>query len=196
VILLLGIFAGFVASTPLGPINLVVAESILSKRSVYAFLAGVVIIDALFATVAMSGFQLWMTSLSSSPVIILGGSVFFILVGIAGLVSTRARMPSLPMMGSFLKGILLCGLNPAFFLYWIFVSNLIASNYSISLLGIGFFGMGVLIGNIIWFYLFIRLLKFGEGRIGQKWIAIIRSSLSVLLIFLGVYVLSRYLLNI
>ena len=58
-ILLIGIGFGIISSTPLGPINLLVAENYLSDKKVkiIPFLSGVILIDSIFGYLTFWGFE-------------------------------------------------------------------------------------------------------------------------------------------
>lgn len=55
----LGVGFGIISSTPLGPINLLVAENYLSKPKIkiIPFLFGVIIIDSIFGYLTFLGFE-------------------------------------------------------------------------------------------------------------------------------------------
>ena len=196
IIISVALFSGFVASAPIGPINLLVAEMVLDKKDLELryFLAGVIVIDLVFAAVAFYGYHnLLMGSLLEKWLIAAGG-IFILLLGILGLIRKETRIsrafrteqPSY--LGQFLKGILLCGTNPAFLLFWIFVAsqlnlimerNLLAWEIPILLLAIG-------AGTTLWFMVYLRLLKSGVERVNFGLLSKIRKGISLSLIILGV----------
>ena len=74
----IGLLAGFIASTPLGPINMVIANKVLSDNdwSMHWFVSGVVMVDTAVAVLALWGFQNWMIQLASNSIIVGIGAGF------------------------------------------------------------------------------------------------------------------------
>ncbi len=192
----IGFLAGFIASTPLGPINMVIANKVLSDSSwsMHKFVAGVVIVDVSFAVFALWGFYEWMDQFARNDFIVGIGGVFIITIGIFGITNINApKKTRLPGVGDFVKGVLLCSLNPGFFFYWVFVADrILISQRTPSLLFIGFFGVGVALGNMFWFYLFRYLLSKGSAQLGVNTIKLIRRTISVSLVGFGLFTIYNH----
>ncbi len=192
----LGILAGFVASTPLGPINMVFADRVLAKiqNQWTSFLSGVIIIDTLFAMLALWGFRSWLEALAANDFIVGIGGGFLIILGLSQFFRDKVKMRyNLPKSGDFFKGILLCGFNPGFFIYWIFIADQIAEWKNINSNDLVLvYGIGVALGNMLWFWVFFNILRKTSSGMGEKAIKIIRYSLAMVIILFGVFALASH----
>ena len=76
-ILSIGIGFGIISSTPLGPINLLVAENYLSEKKVkiFPFLIGVILVDSIFGYLTFWGFEKFLSDyqIIGAGIGILGG---------------------------------------------------------------------------------------------------------------------------
>lgn len=81
---LAGAALGFASSTPLGVINLWVADATLARteRRLFWFLAGVIACDALFAALAVWGYQALLDDQSITAWLELGGGLFLVFLGL------------------------------------------------------------------------------------------------------------------
>ncbi len=87
----------------------------------------------------------------------------------------------------FTKGLVLCGSNPAFLLFWVYVATTL-EKYGIEAVSFGkivWVLVGIVIGDLLWFSLFIKLLKMGAERLKGKLIRGVRVAISFFLIVLG-----------
>ena len=195
VVILAGLISGFVASAPIGPINLLIAEYVMDHRGfdLNAFLVGVIFIDLVFAALAFFGYHKLLLDTSVENWLIFAGGIFVIALGIIGLLKKeggkvagfRVKRPS--KLAQFIKGVLLCGTNPAFLLFWIFVAgqiNLIIQ-HEIGTIEILILLIAIGSGTSLWFYLYIKLLKKGLKRFNFSILTKIRKGISVSLILLG-----------
>jgi arginine exporter protein ArgO len=82
----IGIGFGIISSTPLGPINLLVAENYLSvkKVQIVPFLSGVILIDSIFGYLTFWGFDKFLSDyeLVGAGIGIFGGLAIIALGGI------------------------------------------------------------------------------------------------------------------
>lgn len=198
-LLLIGTFCGFFSSSPPGPINLLLADSVLGERQLHrsSFIIGVIMAELLLAAIAFWGFQnLLMGSIFDRWIPIVGG-VFVMGLGIIGLLARSGkrdpkREPGRSLgrkrSGAFFQGLFLCGSNPAFLIFWIYVMS--ALSYSGIAEGTSFKNVlllgGIAIGNGLWFHFFLRILQRGADRLQGNPIPWLRKGISVLLILLGI----------
>ncbi len=208
----LGIGFGVISSTPLGPINLLVAENYLSKPKIQIvpFLLGVIIIDSIFGYLTFLGFDRFLTE---SPRIGTGIGVFgggcIILLGVIGayqlLTKKEAKSSGIEIkksiflkspLASFGKGFVLCGSNPGFIAFWAWVAynaqGWITSLFpteTINNFNLLLFSFGIIIGDCLWFGFFIHLLKKGTKKYNPNILNRIRLMISFTLIVLGIYTL-------
>lgn len=198
--LLIGTVCGIFSSTPPGPINLLVADSVLSgqKIKLTPFLSGIILIDALFALLAFWGYNVFLEGTNFSFFLSLFGGIVLIFLGGLGIYQNiygKEEKKKDQFGGStfFLKGVLLMISNPGFIAFWVVVANQISflafhpvtSIRTIPLI------LGVGVGDLIWFILFIKLLRFGRGKMKHNFIPKLRLIISSLLIILGFYAIYK-----
>lgn len=210
-----GTIAGFISSTPLGPINLLVAEHCLHQRkfNLRYFLSGVLAADVLCAFIAFWGFHTVITDLQIEQYIILVGALLIVVLGVLSLLAVfKTSMTSISeeknqeltekfqrrksKYWAAIQGALMCGANPGFLLYWLYVASLqgsflekfgVANADNVEVLIALLFG--VIVGDVIWFGLFVKLLNYGAKKMGLKMIRWVRIGISILLILMGAYFL-------
>lgn len=209
-LLLLGIGFGFVSSTPLGPINLLVAENYLGHPKIRTkpFLAGVIITDAVFALLAFWGYNEYIKGTTIGSGIAIIGGLSILLLGVLGLYQILSKKPQKSSKSkirnifktsdsaNFMKGAFLCGSNPGFIMYWAGVASIIQGiieeqfpEIPLAFSDLSLFSIGIVAGDFLWFGLFIYLLKKGAKRFSNKIIDKIRLVISVGLTLLGIYTL-------
>ena len=133
-LLLIGIGFGIISSTPLGPINLLVAENYLSDKKVkiIPFLSGVILIDSIFGYLTFWGFEEFLSDyeIIGAGIGIFGG-LAIIAIGIVGIyqqfkgkhnpkkkIDLKKNIFLKSSTASFSKGFILCGSNPGFIAFW------------------------------------------------------------------------------
>lgn len=210
-LLLLGIGFGIISSTPLGPINLLVAENYLSKPKIQIkpFLFGVILIDSIFGYITFLGYEKF---LSDAPEIGMGIGVFggacIIILGIIGVYQLYKKPASIKpkdaiikksiflksASASFGKGFILCGSNPGFIAFWGWVAfnaedwaSRLFPNYSITYFNLLLFSAGIILGDFLWFGFFIKILKKGAKKYSDSILNKIRLIISIALIALGLF---------
>jgi threonine/homoserine/homoserine lactone efflux protein len=200
---LLGALSGFLSSTPLGPINLWVADHKLSRSPnarLWYFLAAVILVDITFATAALWGhFELLDETTEMRWAGILSGA-FTALLGLLFFIKARAPLeigPSLKKVNkwsSFLQGLLLTGANPAFLIFWLFVANQIMSRMDkiLTVPEILTFALGVIAGDIIWFFSFTWILTHLGKRSQANTLKKIRMAVGIIFFLLGITGMGSY----
>ena len=88
-LIVFGILFGFISSTPLGPINLLVANHYLShkKLAIVPFIFGIILADLLLAFVAFMGFQSLLEGSKITAWVGAIGGVLVIVFGVLGIVA-------------------------------------------------------------------------------------------------------------
>lgn len=201
-----GMLCGFFSSSPPGPINLLLADSLMGDRHLHrsSFLTGVIIAELILATIAFWGFQEFLQGPVFDRWVPIIGGVFVAGLGLIGLLSKSGKRDpkrepkkgsGKKRSGAFLQGLFLCGSNPAFLLFWIYVMSTLS--YLGLPEGVPFSNVllliGIALGNIIWFTFFIRVLQRGIKRMGKNPIPWLRKGVSALLILLGLSGIYLYL---
>lgn len=217
-LLLLGIGFGIISSTPLGPINLLVAENYLSKPKIKIkpFLFGVILIDSIFGYITFLGYEKF---LSDAPKIGMGiglfGGACIVLLGIVGIYqlykkpvdskSTKQVIKKSIFLksssASFGKGFILCGSNPGFIAFWGWVAfnaedwaSKLFPGYPINYFNLILFSLGIILGDFLWFGFFIKILKKGAKKYSDSILNKIRLVISIALILLGLFTIMSSLL--
>lgn len=203
--LLIGIICGIFSSTPPGPINLFIADSVLSgkKFNTKSFLGGIILIDMVFALIAVWGYYTFLEGTDFGYYLAVFGGILLILLGAHGVKQTLK--PKIDEKAGnkfsnttfFLKGVLLMVSNPGFLAFWVIVANQIDSIaiHEISTLRTFPFLLGIGLGDLLWFILFIRLLRFGTEKMSLRIIGKLRIGISVTMILLGLFTLGKTLLT-
>ena len=207
IVFIAAILCGIISSTPPGPINLLIADRILSNRksSFVAFLSGIISIDILFAILAFWGYYQFLSESNFGVGLSIAGSIFLILLGTISLKNAIETEEELSPQGSqirssfvrdYIAGFFLCGSNPGFLVWWVFVATkfeslgLIELDASLMLI----IAIGIAIGDLIWFVLYIKLLKIGRNIIANGIIKKLRIVVATFLILLGIITLSELLM--
>lgn len=172
--LAIGLVLGFASSTPLGPINLHIARRRFEDRSarIFPFVLGVVVADLIVASLALGG--LLAAHLSSETLRAIGliGGGAFIAYGAFGLWRAREedlKPAALSRFSSDLTmGFLFCGLNPGFYLFWVYGASILLSTVELSTSTAVLFTTGVLAGDALWFYFFLKLMGWAQPIINRR----------------------------
>lgn len=197
----LGFLLGLISSTPLGPINLQVARwsHVGHWRTLSWFVGGVLVADAATAALALWGFVQAEFSAPVLRMIGLVGGGLFVVAGLFGFLhrdrQTDAFGEAEPRAGwrlrrAFVTGLLFCGLNPAFYLFWIYGSSLQMSLGTVTALSTAAFLVGVVAGDLAWFVLFSRVVAKLRTRVSlRSWISVS----SLLIAGFGAFTIGRSL---
>ena len=210
-ILCIGIGFGIISSTPLGPINLLVAENYLSEKKVkiVPFLLGVILVDSIFGYITFWGFEKFLSDyqIIGAGIGILGG-LAIIAIGAIGVyqqfkgknnknkIEIKKSVFLKSSTASLTKGFVLCGSNPGFIAFWGWVAYNAKNwttdsfpQFDLNIYNLILFPIGIIIGDFIWFGLFTFLLKRGARRYSGSLIDKIRIFISWGLIALGIFTL-------
>ena len=209
---MIGIGFGIISSTPLGPINLLVAENYLGKKKVkiIPFLCGVILIDSIFGYLTFWGFEEFLSDyeIIGAGVGLFGG-IAIIALGIIGLyqqfkgkhnpnkkIELKKSIFLKSSTASFSKGFVLCGSNPGFIAFWSWVAynaktwtNQAFPEFEINFFNLLLFPIGIIVGDFLWFGMFTYLLKKGARRYSGSIIDKIRTLISWGLVALGLFTL-------
>ena len=200
---LVGLVSGFFSSAPLGPINLWIVSATIKEEfsKVTPFIIGVIISDLCFAGLAIWGYFHFLIGEQTSLYLNYIGGGFLIFLGIHSLVILQKErnkpsdIQSLDEKGGrfqgILTGIIMCGSNPGFLMFWIFVVNFIEKQFSIQfgIMGPILFLLGVACGDGIWFWTLITLIKKGINISNPRILLNIRYGISIGFLLFGFYAL-------
>lgn len=208
IFLIAGLVSGFCSSAPLGPINLWLVEAVIKGelKALRWFLFGVIVVDLIFAVVAIWGYYKF---LEDSPFLLpiqVGAGFFLIAIGLFGLIKLRKKdgtsdlsdTMGKPVGGVFhhiIYGMTICGSNPGFLMFWLFVVNFMndSLDLSFSLHGNVLFVVGVALGDWLWFRLLIWVVKKGLNLAKPKFLLVIRYLISFTFLSFGILTIWRSL---
>ncbi len=210
-LIVFGILFGFISSTPLGPINLLVANHYLShkKLAIVPFIFGIILADLLLAFVAFMGFQSLLEGSKITAWVGAIGGVLVIVFGVLGIVAAfnnkdtskenevTLAVSAKKISGDFFKGMALCGLNPGLLVYWVAIASLqqgmfedlFEEHITLGPLLVIILLIGITLGEILWFVFFIKILKYGAKKFSDKILFYLRTVISGILILLGSYLM-------
>lgn len=196
-IILAGLLGGLASSAPFGVINLWVSDAVLSKseHKILWFLVGVILADIVHAAMASWGYHLILQESGFDRWVGILGGAFIVVMGILGLRKPKElNIPAPPQKklkkaNEFFLGIMMCGLNPGFLVFWMFVIDQLEKKLGVGLDGTNLisFIVGILIGDLIWFSFVILLARKGRDHMNPFIIRLIRSSVAWVFIVVGVF---------
>lgn len=192
--LLAGAALGFASSSPLGVINLWVADVALARteRRLFWFLTGVIACDVTFAALAAWGYHAFFEGrIVADWLRLVGGLLLLFLGWRQSVMLSVARVPAKPHkmtnLSDLALGATLCGSNPAFLMFWIVAVSVLDEQLGIpaASLNVGALIIGVLIGDILWFWLLTRIVHRSRDVITSVTLARIRRTIGWLFVGVG-----------
>jgi len=192
-ILMFGLACGFLSSSPPGTINLWIINQTLNhrKESIW-FLLGIVLADCIYAALAVWGYHALIEGTPIETAMLVIGAVCIIGMGAVTLLhKSKDKKIELTLsekpLQQFAMGLLMCGGNPAFLVFWIFAVGVLEEQLSIKIEGLSLlvFVMGIAIGDYIWFVFLINLVKKLRQKITSKYLATINKVVGVTFIVIG-----------
>jgi threonine/homoserine/homoserine lactone efflux protein len=199
------IFTAFLASAPVGPVNLWIAQYVIHKenKNVKFFIAGVILADLTYIFLAFwSYFFLSDTYFQHydktwgliGGVLIMGLGLVSLFKNQKKIKENRSQKPSQPWK-AFLMGMLLCASNAMLLIMWLFIAGMYAS-YHLTLqneLDLFWTMCGMVLGDILWFGLFVYILKRGLAVLPTLNINHLHKLIAFALILFGLFTACRQL---
>lgn len=199
-LLIAGLICGFLSSSPLGTINFwLIDQTLHQKKNLLPLLLGVVCADLIYAALAAWGFQSLLLGSMLGKWVAAAGGALLIVLGIFSLKSKpndglTVSLTSTDSAGrwpyrKFLLGLVMCGSNPAFLLFWIFAMSTLNSRFTIDFSGmsLGFFLIGIAVGDLSWFATLILLVRKLRKKINGDFTQMISRAVAAVLIAIGSY---------
>lgn len=210
-LILAGMISGISSSAPIGPANLWVANAILSpqKRHIISFSFGIIVIDIVYAFIAFTGYFVILKGSHIEFAMGLFSSIGLAALGLYELLSlkkevkTKASHPNKKQLDAidkpnpytgytafrdFTIGMFLCGANPVFILFWVFVAKLIHTyGYEqINVYNSFLVYLGIALGDVLWYSFFAMIVKKGRRFFSVRFLTYLRFAISFGLIIFGV----------
>jgi threonine/homoserine/homoserine lactone efflux protein len=196
----LATLAGFCSSAPLGAINLWVTDRVLERRQVAltAYLIGVIGADGAHALIAAWGYHAFFDEGPVARWLSILGGLFLVILGGLGLKHRVRHLPVVPTDGQavtgrplseFLLGVFMCGANPGFLAFWVFAINQIERQTGIAVTGWQLmpFLLGIAIGDSVWFWLLLRLVRRGLDTVQPRFLSSLRLGIAAAFVLVGTF---------
>ncbi len=204
-LLFASIFAGFVASVPVGPVNLWIAHRLLQNRyaPVLFFAFGVIIIDLMYVSAGFVAYFFVAESINIGKIWHILGGLLMTGIGLMSLVKNRKKIkedtsypaPHYQKLRFFLIGILLCASNVALSVLWFFIAGLF-DYYQLAIKSTSHLVvvvLGVALGDLIWFYAYIFGLQQGSRLLPTISTNRLQTLVALALIVFGLFTACRQL---
>ena len=200
-ILTFGLVCGFLSSAPPGTINLwLINQTLNHLKENFWFLLGIVIADCLYAAVAVWGYHTLIDGTVIETGMLAVGAICVITMGVTTLLSKRKEadvkltMTEKPHQ-QFAMGLLMCGGNPAFLVFWIFAVGVLEDRFSIKIEGpsILYFTLGIVLGDYLWFSCLISIVKKFRQKITSKYLLLFNRFVGVTFMVIGTIALIELL---
>ena len=196
---LFGLFCGFVAAIPLGPVNVFVISQTLKRDFFHGFMAGLTaaLLDTLYCFAALVGITQVTINLDKVfkfPIMKVIAAAVLIALGVRLYLQSRTYKDALPdkKTGSFsaraiLGVVLLYVTNPTIYAFWIFLAGVVASHFA----GASplFFAMSVGIGGLTWYFILTYYVAKYHHQFTARTFRIIFLVLAIMLFGLAAYTL-------
>ena len=192
-ILTFGLICGFLSSSPPGTINLWISNQTLHhrKESIW-FLLGIIAADCAYASVAVWGYYTLIEGTMIETGMLAVGAFCVIAMGVMTLLTkskgakVELTMSAKPLQ-QFAMGLLMCGGNPTFLVFWIFAVGVLEERFHIKIAGISllFFNIGIAAGDYVWFRFLIAIVKKFREKITEKYLLLINRTVGVTFMVIG-----------
>ena len=115
---------------------------------------------------------------------------------VAEISKEKPRQTALSPVRDFFTGAFMCGSNPAFFMFWLFVTDELSQRLegAMTLPTVVMFLFGILLGDLLWFRVMLRLALKGSEYLNQQKTMLLRKSIAWCFVALGIYGLTKEIL--
>ncbi len=199
------LLAGFVASVPVGPINLWIAHRMLQdkKSPVLYFVWGVIMIDLLYVGLGFATYFFVSSQWSIGKFWHILGGLLMTGIGLISLLknSQKIRQQHTDVPSSrqkfhfFLTGVFLCASNVALSVLWFFIAGMFAYH---TLILENFYALipvllGVGLGDFAWFYVYVFAIRRGSHLLPSVSTKRLQTLIALALIVFGLFTACRQL---
>lgn len=207
-----GACGGFISSTPLGVINLWIVHSSIERRreSVRWFVSGVISADVAYAAIAAWGYHVFVQDGPVGRSLELVGGTFLVVLGVLNLRQAwtkrtpsseaeavrgnAANAPRIRKPGQdFALGAFMCGSNPVFLMFWVYVIKQVEDHLAITLskAAIIAFLCGIALGDSLWFRLLTFVVSRSRTAVRPRVLRYVSSGIAVAFVGFGLVALMK-----
>jgi threonine/homoserine/homoserine lactone efflux protein len=192
-ILVLGLICGFLSSSPPGTINLwLINQTLHSRKESNWFLFGIVIADCGYAAIAAWGYHTLIEGTAIETAMLVLAAVCILFLGATTLFKKNKEIDkdftiSEKPWQQLTMGLIMCGGNPAFLVFWIFAVGVLQETFGIYLeeFFLLLFIFGIVIGDYLWFSFLINLVKKFRQKITSKYVLLINKVTGITFLVIG-----------
>jgi len=199
-----GFLFGFIISIPMtGPLGVYITGKGMAGHLRQGLLSaiGCAFVEMVYCFIATMGMASLIPYEEYKNPILLIGSVVVIFLGVSGLRKKMAPQESrlhssvFSSLGDLSVGLFVTVLNPWVMLNWIAVAAVIATwGILFDVIGALLFSLGVGLGTVIWFYIYLLILGKARSHIKVTFLEISLKLLSVALIGIGLFLMGKSLI--
>ncbi len=202
--LTIGAGAGFLSSTPIGPINvwLFGLSLVRGHSAAVPFALGVVAADLLVAGSALWGIHEALSHSVHTPAILYACSLIFVFMGamlllrpstanITGASHLQPRMENSWRQAAY--GFAMCALNPGFLIFWSSAIGTLQGSWltNPNLTDRGAFLLGVAAGDGVWFALVIAAARYWRQRSPERWMGTLQRVVGACMVAAGIWAAAK-----
>jgi len=193
--LLVGILIGLLINIPIGPINILVVNNQLKKRTRFALAIafGAALMDFLYFFTILSGLSLIQFSNGFNFYFKLIGAGLILVLGIKELFFVHSKIQTIQekknsfgIVGAFFFGITIYATNPTLIITMSGIATFIKSLqlFNMTILNISLLSLGLFLGSMCWFYFLVMIVGKYRNKIMEKYYShFVRVSGGLLVIF-------------
>ncbi|GAB4398802.1 MAG: hypothetical protein OHK0053_18050 [Microscillaceae bacterium] len=202
-ILLAAVLAGFIASAPVGPVNLWIVYRLLQNRQapVMAFVWGVMVVDLGYVALGFGTYFFVSSQWFIDKGWHIAGGLLMTAIGLISLFKNQQRVKNTSATLAreagqfFLTGLLLCASNVALSVLWFFIASLF-EYYQLHILNYGhllWVLVGVLAGDCLWFYGYVYAIRRGSRALTGLSAQRLQQLVAIAFILFGLFTACRQL---
>lgn len=197
--LLLGLLIGFLINIPIGPINILVVNNQLKKKTNFALAIsfGAAVMDFTYFFIILSGLSFINLTENFKFLFQLIGALVIFTIGIKETFfvksierSNQEKVPLFGIYSAVFFGMTIYATNPTLVITMSGLATFISSLalFEMSLLNVFFISMGLFLGSMGWFYFLVKIVGIYRNKILDKYYTHFIRVSGGLLIILSLYI--------
>jgi L-lysine exporter family protein LysE/ArgO len=203
-VIILGLFIGFAAAIPLGPVNVFIISQTLKRDHFHGVLAGLTTaaLDLVYCLIALIGFSLIKVSVSHFFVSVMKGVAGVIILVVAHHLIRESGTFTLPHNGDKIPSashrpvlgvIILYVSNPMLYMFWFGIAGMVTGHSLVQHHGWTpyVFAAACGVGSMVWYTSLVRFVSKRQSKIHPEKFRRILMYLGLILTAFGIYTLAR-----